>query len=503
MANAFQNSLTFAVRKLVPAGILLALGVGTFLLLWFSKKPAATVESGSQMQTVTVTTTAHYDGPIYIEANGLVVPHKEIIMAAEVAGKIAKKNDSCRSGHWVPAGTELMSFDARDFEITISRLKAELRQAETQLNELLAEIQNADALLKLSQKTLNLQQREYDRLERLRGNVSASEIDKAGLNLNQAENAFLTQKHQLNLLTTRQARLDAGKELVELQLEQAHLDLKRTRIVAPSDGVIVSEEIEEGSYVQPGTQLLIFEDTTRSEIEFNLTVNELYWIMLDKKSLGLPDESEDGSYFRLPRIDNVEIEFGVDGLDITWSGHLDGFAKHGVNEQTRNVPCRVIVDQPHAGKGDNDFMKLSGGLKSLRRGMFVRVIIPVEPSVPLIRFPEQALSASNRVWVVRNETLQGFEVKVAGRLDEDQVGDHDAEFVANDSEYRPSSSQIKPNDRWVIALNSETGVRNGDRVVDSPLTLPYDGMRINVSTPEPPPSPESAQNIGLETPPAS
>ena len=55
MANAFQNSLTFAVRKLVPAGILLALGVGTFLLLWFSKKPAATVESGSQMQTVTVT----------------------------------------------------------------------------------------------------------------------------------------------------------------------------------------------------------------------------------------------------------------------------------------------------------------------------------------------------------------------------------------------------------------------------------------------------------------
>ena len=194
MANALQNSLTFAVRKLVPAGILLTLGVGAFLLLWFSKKPAATVESGSQMQTVTVTTTAHYDGPIYIEANGLVVPHKEIIMAAEVAGKIAKKNDSCRSGHWVPAGTELMSFDARDFEITISRLKAELRQAETQLNELLAEIQNADALLKLSQKTLNLQQREYDRLERLRGNVSASEIDKAGLNLNQAENAFLTQK---------------------------------------------------------------------------------------------------------------------------------------------------------------------------------------------------------------------------------------------------------------------------------------------------------------------
>ena len=135
--------------------------------------------------------------------------------------------------------------------------------------------------------------------------------------------------------------------------------------------------------------------------------------------------------------------------------------------------------------------------------MFVRVIIPVEPSVPLIRFPEQALSASNRVWVVRNETLQGFEVKVAGRLDEDQVGDHDAEFVANDSEYRPSSSQIKSNDRWVIALNSETGVRSGDLVVDSPLTLPYDGMKINVSTPEAPPSPESAQNIGLETPPAS
>ena len=68
---------------------------------------------------------------------------------------------------------------------------------------------------------------------------------------------------------------------------------------------------------------------------------------------------------------------------------------------------------------------------------------PRRPSVPLIRFPEQALSASNRVGSSGTRHFK-VRVKVAGRLDEDQVGYHDAEFVANDSEYRPSSSQIKP-----------------------------------------------------------
>lgn len=470
MADPMKTSLSFVIQKLVPAAILLALGLLGFVLLVFSKKPASTVEGISPLQKVMVSTTAHYEGPIFIEANGVVVPHKEIIMAAEVAGKINSKNEDCQSGHWVAENTELMTIEPRDYEIAVSRLEAELKQAETQLNELAAEIQNADALVVLAGKTFELQQREYGRLERLRGNVSASEIDQAGMSLNQAENALLTQQHQLTLLKTRQARLDAAHELVALQLEKANLDLERTKIKAPSNGVIVVEEIEQGSYVQPGTRLLVFEDTTRAEIEFNLSVEELYWIMLDKKTLGLPDTGQADSSVRLPRIDNVEIEFEIDGIKLNWQGYLDGFAGYGVNEQTRNVPCRVIVDDPH--------LELNRGLGSLRRGMFVRVKIPVEPSVPLIRFPEQSLSADNRAWVVRDDKLEGFDVQVAGRISTEQLQRYDPSFVPSAVKLKPSSSQIRNNDQWVVALNSEEGIRDGDRVVNSPLTLPYNGMEI-------------------------
>ncbi len=489
MANPMKASLSFVIQKLVPAAILLALGMLAFVLLVLSKKPSPTVEGVSALQKVTVSTTAHYEGPIFIEANGVVVPHKEIIMAAEVAGKIKSKNADCQSGHWVAEKTELMTIEPKDYEIAVSRLEAELKQADTQLYELAAEIQNADALLILARKNFELQQREYGRLERLRGSVSASEIDQAGINLNQSENALLTQQHQLTLLKTRQARLDAARELVELQLEKANLDLERTKIKAPSNGVIVVEEIEEGSYVQPGTRLLVFEDTTRAEIEFNLSVDELYWIMLDKKALGLPDTGQADANFRLPRIDNVEIEFEIDGIKLTWQGYLDGFASYGVNEQTRNVPCRVIVDNPH--------LELNRGLGSLRRGMFVRVKIPVEPSVPLIRFPEQALSADNRAWVVRNDRLEGFDVQVAGRISTDRLQQYDGSFVPESVKLHPSSSQIRSNDQWIVALNSEEGIRDGDRVVDSPLTLPYNGMEIiihtdpNVSSTPTPPKPSA------------
>ena len=452
----------------------MVLGVGVFLGLLMARTPAGTVAKKSRVQAVTVSSSAHYDGPIFIEANGLVVPHREIIMAAEVPGTIGKKADECQSGRWVKKGTTLLKIDDRDLNLTVKRLTSELKQAETQLKEIDTEIQNAGALVTLVEGDLQLQEREYNRLQRLRGSISESELDQAGIKVNQAKNAVLTQKHQLNLLTTRRARIEAAGELAGFQLEKAELDVTRTEIKAPSDGVIVMEEVEEGTYVQPGSRLLVFEDTTKAEIAFNLTVDELYWIMLDSKSLTLPAAEEGGSFFRLPPIDNVVVEFEVEGTVLKWNGRLDGFSSYGVDEQTRNVPCRVVVDEP--------FVELNRGLGTLRRGMFVRLKIPVEPSVKMVRFPASALSAANKVWVVRDDVLHGYEVKVAGRINDQQLHAIDSSVPVTASIRESSSSQIDDEFFWVIALGDDEGLRSGDAVVDSPLTLPYNGMEVKVET---------------------
>ena len=72
-------------------------------------------------------------------------------------------------------------------------------------------------------------------------------------------------QNQLRTFESRGTRLELAARLAETELEQAALDLERTVVRAPVDGRIVSEQVEQDSYVQRGTQLLVVEDTEKSK----------------------------------------------------------------------------------------------------------------------------------------------------------------------------------------------------------------------------------------------
>lgn len=63
------------------------------------------------------------DGHIEIDADGVVVPIREVTLAAEVPGRIMKKSANCRAGKFVKAGTVLFEIDNRDYQLDVARLE--------------------------------------------------------------------------------------------------------------------------------------------------------------------------------------------------------------------------------------------------------------------------------------------------------------------------------------------------------------------------------------------
>ena len=79
------------------------------------------------------------------------------------------------------------------------------------------------------------------------------------------------------------------------------MDLRRTTIVAPDDGVIVQEMVQEGDYVLKGTQIVTFEDTKQAEVLCNLTPADLKWIRANAPRESELIENDPRAVYRIPK----------------------------------------------------------------------------------------------------------------------------------------------------------------------------------------------------------
>ena len=80
-----------------------------------------------------------------VEAQGMVQPHREIQLVAEVAGRITQVSPSFEAGRFFEAGEELVTLDTRDYELGVTRARAQLAEAEVRLTREEAEAEVAIA----------------------------------------------------------------------------------------------------------------------------------------------------------------------------------------------------------------------------------------------------------------------------------------------------------------------------------------------------------------------
>ena len=395
--------LAAPLRYGISAAILIA-GFGAMALLVSLKKPPADKANETRLPKVNVVVAEEFNGKLGIEVSGLVVPHREIKMAALVGGTIVEKN--CKSGQFVSENDVLYRIDSEDFDLQIEQIEAEVAQAGKSIDETDREIASAKARKKLIQSDFELQQAEFDRKQGLgTGVLSQSELTAASKNMNAAKQALEQAEANLELAEKRKERLVEAKRLSETMLKKAELDLERTVIRAPATGVVVRDLVEKGDFVQRGTQLLLFEDTSRSEVACNLRPDQIQWLW--ENSSDPANRPTENPYQLPPTSVTVHSDFG--GEDVQWLGRLDSYDGFGLDERTKMVPVRIVIPSPVA--------KTDTGNRALIRNMFVEVRIDIDTQVMtsaghnFVMIPGIAVRPGNYVWVLRDGQDGGSRIR--------------------------------------------------------------------------------------------
>ncbi|MCA9162394.1 MAG: HlyD family efflux transporter periplasmic adaptor subunit [Planctomycetales bacterium] len=483
-------SIAGLISKIVLPIAIIAGGIVVFVMLGEGKQESRRDTTPTGPPRVRVAPVDLHQNELNLRVDGIVVPYREIQLAAEVAGRVSAKSPQCEAGEFVMKDTPLIQIDDRDYELEVRRLNSLLQQAQADLTELDQDIANNRELLELSDKELTLQSREFDRLKMLvgRGVVTESEVDRAEQAVLTARNAKVTRENQLNLLAKRRVRLESAQELAESQLEKARLDVERTTIAAPVDGVIVQESVEAGSFVQRGAQLVTIEDTSRVEVRCNLEMEDLYWIWDQPGAVRPRDSLPSASGYQLPPTP-VSIEYRLSGNDdivYRWNGTLNRFDGIGLDEQTRTVPVRVVVDDPRAVSAINshtgETLPNATGPQALVRGMFVNVVVHTQPSARIVRIPDSALRPGEQVVRVRNNQLTFLDKLRVIR--------------------RQAADQDSPLDAYWLVEASDEQLRDGDQVVVGPLAGMQDGMTVSVisSDPRSLPTQNTSASVPVTTP---
>ena len=391
-----RTSLTKnVIGYLVPVVIVLV----AYLALRMSGKgePPARREITQVQLELRVAPVAIHDEILLLEADGVVVPFREIQLATQVAGRISRKSPLCRPGNYVEKGQELFQIDDRDYVLEVNRVSKQLEQTTLQLEEADLEIRNVGDLIEIAQEDIQLQLKEYNRLKKLEDGqvITASDVERSQRAVLMARTTLTQLSGQFATLTKSMYRLQASTELAGIHLEKAQLDESRTKVMAPVSGVIIRELVEEDSFVQKGATLVTIEDTSHVEVKCNLRMDDLYWIW--NQQSGSPGQGSNNEYL-LPKtaVDVIYELVGRKGATYQWQGRLERYDGLGLDPETRTVPVRIVVDRPHRDTEAGD-----SGPSTLVRGMYVRIMIKCHPVSPLVRIPERAVQPGNRVWFIK------------------------------------------------------------------------------------------------------
>lgn len=431
----------FAVKRfMISSAILGVAGIGAYGLTLLKKAPEKKSDPDPAVY-VSAESVERYTGMIDIELTGLVVPFREINIAAEVSGRVIEKSPDFESGRFVAAGTVMMKIDPTDYDLEIARITADLATSDASIGELEVEIEGAKNLLQIAKSDLKLQLADYERKRESNAGFSKSELDQVKRTVLAAQNALTTLQNRVDLLEKSRTGIESAQKQKLTQLELAKIRKARTIITAPADGVVIAENVEVGGFVQAGSAIMVFEDTSKAEVRCNFRPDQLDWLW----NHVIEVESADSqlSPYRIPRVP-VAVYQGEGPAALRWDGILDRYDGIGIDDQTKTVPCRVVVEDPIAPSPT--------GSRPLVRGMFVRLVIqlPTEPLQQKNKFfakiPSQGVLAGDLIWLLRDEKLVSLPVSIVDRIEQQELRNEDV----------------------VIELAGQ-GIQIGDQVVTSPI----------------------------------
>lgn len=264
-------------------------------------------------------------GPLQamVSAAGTVMAVAQVQVSSQVSGQIMEVLADFNSE--VKRGQLIARLDPKSFEYRVQQASADLEAARAAV--LTAQANALSASASAARATVELQQAERD-LARNRdlvaqGFLSPAELERAQSTVNTLREALKVAQAQQNVARAQTGNAEATVRQREAQLAQARVDLERTQIRSPVDGIVIKRSIELGQTVAASLQ-----------------APELFVIArnLDDMQVEVPiDEADIG------RVQpGQKASFTVDAFPgRTYEGHVRQVRKSATN--TQNVITYTVV----------------------------------------------------------------------------------------------------------------------------------------------------------------
>ncbi|MEL6448357.1 MAG: efflux RND transporter periplasmic adaptor subunit [Pseudomonadota bacterium] len=337
------------IRILLPL-IVLALLFGVAL----SIKPPETASRGNggpPRLLVEALTISASDYEVVLESYGTVQPRTRSQLVAQVGGQILTISPAFRDGGFFRKGDVLIEIDPRDYV-------ADVRIAEATLLDARQTLADAEA----------------------RADQARADWERLG---NEGEPPPLVAREpQLQAAAARLASADAA-------LTKAKLALERTRVVAPYDGRVLSQDADVGQVVGA-----------------NAPLGSIY--ATDSVEVRLPLRNRDLGYIDLP-----ELDARADFATVTFASELDDASRWGGTLVRTDGEIDPIARQLHVtARVDDPYGRNENGLP-IKIGQYVTAQISGRTIQDAIVIPNQIIYQGAFVYVVDDGVLDRRRIDIA------------------------------------------------------------------------------------------
>jgi membrane fusion protein, multidrug efflux system len=222
-------------------------------------------------------------GGRYVSTDDAYVQAARVAISTDISGRVVEID--VHDNDIVKAGQVLFRLDPRPFQIAVEEAKAQLAIVRYQIHALKATYHQKRADARATEATVDYQQHEFDRQQRLVTSGTASQQQ-----FEQARQAYETGRQQLESkqqdVAVALANIGGDPDIpmdqhpmvqhAQAALDRAELNLSYTVITAPENGIVTKvEQLQIGDYVTASTPLFSLMSADRVWVEANFKETEL------------------------------------------------------------------------------------------------------------------------------------------------------------------------------------------------------------------------------------
>ncbi len=321
-----------------------------------------------------------------------------------------------KEGETIAKDQLLLELDDRDFLPSLDQARAEVAQLEAEIASERKRHRSDLKALEQERRILKLARASVGRAERLQEKNlgSDSALDDARQDAARQALVVISREYRVSDHESQLRQLEARLLRAQAGLMEAELDLERSRVLAPFDGVVARVAVAPGDRVRKADVMLEMYAPPTLEVRARIPApyrDELQQALSrGEKVVGKARVAGSEVALRLERLSGEADPRGIDGL-----------------------------------------FQIEEGLRFLRLGEMIHFRLRRPPRENALAVPYQALYGGNRLYLLEDGRMRGIQVQALGSV-VDEAGEE-------------------------LLLVSSENIRHGDRIVTTHLPNAVTGLR--------------------------